>query len=83
MRLDLPTFERPTMAISGMPVRGNCEGEAAERTKRASIRLIYSAMTLRVSLFVLGVAAAGAEQLQVYGWASGRSTTPTSPFATA
>jgi hypothetical protein len=46
------------MAISGMPVRGNCEGEAAERTKRASIRLIYSAMTLRASLFVLGVAAA-------------------------
>ena len=45
------------MAISGMPVRGNCEGEAAERTKRASIRLIYSAMTRRAPAFVIGLAA--------------------------
>jgi arabinofuranosyltransferase len=45
------------MAISGKPVRGNCEGEAAERTKRASIRLIYSAMPRRAPAFVLGLAA--------------------------
>ena len=38
MRLDLPTFERPTMAISGMPVWRNCDGSAADVTKRASVR---------------------------------------------
>ena len=40
MRLDLPTFERPTMAISGTPVRTNCDGAAADMTKRASMRFI-------------------------------------------
>ena len=37
-----------------MPVRGNCEGEAAERTKRVSIRIIYSAMTRRASAIRAG-----------------------------
>src|SRR5277367_242078 len=34
IRLDLPTLERPTKAISGAPAGGNCRGSAAEVTKR-------------------------------------------------
>src|SRR5687768_17868093 len=31
MSVDLPTFERPTIAISGRPVRGKSAADAAER----------------------------------------------------
>src|ERR1700742_5169797 len=34
IRLDLPTLERPTKAISGAPGGGNCFGSAADVTKR-------------------------------------------------
>src|SRR5580704_17976140 len=34
MRLDLPTLERPTKAISGALGGGNCPGSAADVTKR-------------------------------------------------
>ena len=36
MRLDLPTFERPDHGDLGQPVRGNCEGEAAEKNEAAA-----------------------------------------------
>src|SRR5687767_13441069 len=42
MSVDFPTFDRPTMAISGMPVRRNCEGAAAERTNRVSMCVILA-----------------------------------------
>src|SRR5215467_12367153 len=34
IRLDLPTLERPTKAISGAAGGGNCLGSAADVTKR-------------------------------------------------
>src|SRR5579863_2302469 len=36
MRLDLPTLERPTKAISGALGGGNCPGSTAEVTKRVN-----------------------------------------------
>src|SRR5579862_7091177 len=41
IRLDLPTLERPTKAISGAPGGGNCRGSAAEVTKRVSTFMPY------------------------------------------
>jgi hypothetical protein len=37
IKLDLPTFERPTMAICGMPSRGRSPAAAALLTNSASI----------------------------------------------
>src|SRR5271169_5171197 len=41
IRLDLPTFERPTKAISGAPEGGNCPGSAADITKRVRTFMPY------------------------------------------
>src|SRR5579862_11944 len=41
IRLDLPTLERPTKAISGAPGGGNCRGSAAEVTKRVRTFMPY------------------------------------------
>jgi hypothetical protein len=38
IKLDLPTFERPTSAISGRPASGKSDAPAALVTKAASIR---------------------------------------------
>src|SRR5271163_1334034 len=41
MRLDLPTLERPTKAISGALGGGNCPGSAADVTKRVRTFMPY------------------------------------------
>src|SRR5208337_5565212 len=41
IKLDLPTLERPTKAISGAPGGGNCRGSAAEVTKRVRTFMPY------------------------------------------
>src|ERR1700756_1494628 len=41
IRLDFPTLERPTKAISGALGGGNCRGSAAEVTKRVKTFMPY------------------------------------------
>src|SRR5580698_249970 len=59
IRLDLPTLERPTKAISGAPGGGNCRGSAAEVTKRVRTFMPYyrrSAAKVQATFRVLSLA---------------------------